>query len=43
MRLLYNYDGMRGFYRGIQPELIKVTPAVGITFCVYEFVLSLLK
>lgn len=30
-------DGMRGFYRGIVPELGKVVPGVGIAFSVYEF------
>ena len=30
-------DGFRGLYRGIVPELLKVTPMVSITFCVYEF------
>jgi len=29
-------DGMRGFYRGIVPELAKVVPGVGIAFSVYE-------
>jgi hypothetical protein len=30
-------DGLRGFYRGIVPELGKVVPGVGIAFSVYEF------
>lgn len=30
-------DGLRGFYRGIVPELAKVVPGVGIAFSVYEF------
>ena len=34
-------DGYRGLYRGIVPELLKVTPMVSITFCVYEFTYDL--
>lgn len=30
-------DGIRGLYRGIVPELLKVIPMVSITFMVYEF------
>lgn len=40
---LWRIEGIRGFYRGISPELIKVTPSVGITFCVYELVLQLMN
>ncbi len=29
-------EGVRGMYRGIVPELLKVCPMVGITFCTYE-------
>lgn len=36
-------DGYRGLYRGIVPELLKVTPMVSITFCVYEFTYDLLN
>ena len=36
-------DGYRGLYRGIVPELLKVTPMVTITFCVYEFTYDLLN
>jgi hypothetical protein len=35
-------DGVRGLYRGIVPELLKVTPMVSITFCIYEFIYDLL-
>jgi solute carrier family 25 phosphate transporter 23/24/25/41 len=35
-------DGIRGLYRGIVPELLKVTPMVSITFCIYEFIYNLL-
>ena len=33
-------DGVRGFYRGIVPELAKVVPGVGIAFSTYEFAKS---
>jgi solute carrier family 25 (mitochondrial phosphate transporter), member 23/24/25/41 len=36
-------DGYRGLYRGIVPEILKVTPMVSITFCVYEFTYDLLN
>jgi solute carrier family 25 (mitochondrial phosphate transporter), member 23/24/25/41 len=40
---LYSKEGIKGFYRGITPELLKVIPAVGITFCVYDMMLKLQK
>lgn len=39
---LWKNEGFRGFYRGLLPEILKVTPAVGITFCMYELALRLL-
>jgi solute carrier family 25 phosphate transporter 23/24/25/41 len=36
-RRVLQRDGLRGFYRGIVPELGKVVPGVGIAFSVYEF------
>lgn len=35
---LIRTEGMRGMYRGIVPELLKVTPMVGITFSVFEYI-----
>jgi solute carrier family 25 (mitochondrial phosphate transporter), member 23/24/25/41 len=35
-------EGLRGLYRGLAPELLKVTPMVGFTFCTYEFMKDLL-
>lgn len=35
-------DGIKGLYRGILPELLKVIPMVSVTFGVYEFVLKAL-
>ncbi|TKY55857.1 Folate transporter 1 [Spatholobus suberectus] len=37
------YEGVRGFYKGIAPNLLKNAPASSITFIVYENVLKLLK
>jgi len=36
-------EGVRGLYRGILPEILKITPMVSITFCVYEWVLDLIE
>lgn len=37
------FEGLRGFYRGITPNLLKNVPAASITFVVYENVLNVLK
>lgn len=34
--ILYN-EGIRGLYRGITPNFIKVLPAVSISYIVYEY------
>jgi len=34
---------MYGFYKGILPNLLRVTPACCITFLVYEKIISLLS
>lgn len=39
---IFKAGGIRGMYRGIVPEILKVTPMVGITFSVYEFVADIL-
>jgi hypothetical protein len=39
---VFRTEGVRGLYRGILPELLKVTPMVGFTFCVYEASMRLL-
>ena len=36
IRSMYKKDGMKGFYRGITPEILKVVPMVGTMFTVYE-------
>nr|AKN21596.1 slc25a-28 [Schmidtea mediterranea] len=33
---LWKYEGIYGFYKGLLPSLIRVTPASGIVFVVYE-------
>ncbi|KAF3638486.1 Folate transporter 1, chloroplastic [Capsicum annuum] len=37
------FEGLRGFYRGITPNMLKNIPAASISFIVYENVLNLLK
>ncbi|PHT91281.1 hypothetical protein T459_06394 [Capsicum annuum] len=37
------FEGLRGFYRGITPNMLKNIPAASIAFIVYENVLNLLK
>ena len=38
MQNIYRQGGMKGFYRGIVPELLKVCPMVALTFSSYEIV-----
>jgi len=33
---IFKAEGFKGLYRGILPELLKVTPMVGLTFMTYE-------
>jgi solute carrier family 25 folate transporter 32 len=33
---IYGHDGIRGFYRGLLPQLMKTAPASAITFACYE-------
>ena len=37
IRTLLKKDGIKGFYRGITPEIMKVGPMVATMFTVYEF------
>ncbi|XP_054721082.1 mitochondrial folate transporter/carrier-like isoform X2 [Uloborus diversus] len=32
----WRYEGVKGYYKGLVPNLLKVTPATAITFVVYE-------
>ncbi|XP_021646292.2 folate transporter 1, chloroplastic isoform X2 [Hevea brasiliensis] len=43
MKETARFEGFRGFYKGITPNLLKNVPAASITFIVYENVLKLLK
>jgi len=36
-------EGVRGFYKGLGPALLRVMPQSAITLVVYENLLSLLK
>uniref|UniRef100_T1JCV8 Solute carrier family 25 member 32 n=1 Tax=Strigamia maritima TaxID=126957 RepID=T1JCV8_STRMM len=38
----WRFEGWRGFYKGIVPNLLKVTPATAITFLIYENVIAIL-
>ncbi len=33
---IWKYEGVRGLYRGLLPNIIKVVPAVSISYVVYE-------
>lgn len=35
-RTTYRAEGLRGFYKGITPNMLKVAPAVSISYVVYE-------
>ncbi|KAL6636959.1 hypothetical protein ACP70R_024531 [Stipagrostis hirtigluma subsp. patula] len=43
MKETANYEGVRGFYRGITSNLLKNLPAASLTFVVYENVIKLFK
>lgn len=42
-RMIFAQNGVRGFYRGLAPEIMKVCPMVAITFCSYELVKDTLE
>lgn len=42
IRRTYRLERLRGFYKGLLPNLIRVTPATGLTFVVYEKVVQFL-
>lgn len=33
---IYREEGLRGYYRGLAPNFLKVAPAVSISYVVYE-------
>lgn len=37
-RMIFREHGLRGFYLGLKPDLIRVVPSNAITFVVYELV-----
>ena len=37
---VYRYEGAKGFYKGLVPNLLRVTPACCITFVVYEYLIT---
>ncbi|CAL8094485.1 unnamed protein product [Calicophoron daubneyi] len=43
IRVLWRGEGVRGFYKGLVPNLLRVTPACAITFLVYEYTLDFLR
>ncbi|XP_038718857.1 folate transporter 1, chloroplastic isoform X2 [Tripterygium wilfordii] len=43
MKQTARFEGIRGFYKGIVPNLLKNAPASSITFIVYENVMKLLR
>lgn len=36
LKRIWNNEGLRGLYRGLLPNIIKVVPAVSISYVVYE-------
>ncbi len=36
IRSVWRQDGIRGFYRGLGPNLLRVVPSTCVTFLVYE-------
>ncbi|OWF34946.1 mitochondrial folate transporter/carrier-like isoform X2 [Mizuhopecten yessoensis] len=40
IRQIFRHEGWRGFYKGLFPSLLRVTPACCITFVVYENFIS---
>ena len=35
-RRTFQHEGLRGFYKGLFPNLLKVVPSASITYMVYE-------
>jgi len=42
LKTILKHEGPRGLYRGLLPELLKVTPMVGCTFTTYELMKDVL-
>eukprot|EP01027_Heterolobosea_sp_BB2_P010754 GEZU01015745.1.p1 GENE.GEZU01015745.1~~GEZU01015745.1.p1 ORF type:complete len:263 (+),score=45.27 GEZU01015745.1:177-965(+) len=43
VKTIYREEGIRSFYKGLTPTLLRVTPAAAVTFCTYEIMLRFLK
>ena len=43
IRLIFVNEGIAGFFKGVVPNVIRMAPAAGITFMVYEEVKSILQ
>ena len=43
IRLIFINEGIAGFFKGVVPNVIRMAPAAGITFMVYEEVKSTLQ
>ena len=39
---IYRLEGVKGFYKGLAPNLIKIFPTSGLFFLAYELTLSAL-
>jgi solute carrier family 25 phosphate transporter 23/24/25/41 len=39
---MWRDEGIRGFYRGMIPNYLKVVPSISITFLVYEWMKTVL-
>jgi hypothetical protein len=37
---IFENEGLKGFYRGLSAELLKVTPMITVTFFVYEIIID---
>ncbi|CAH3186434.1 unnamed protein product [Porites lobata] len=42
IRKTFRYEGVRGFYKGLVPNVLRVTSACALTFVVYENVIHFL-
>ena len=42
-RRTFQQEGMLGFYKGLAPNLIRIAPAAGVTFLVYENIAAKLR
>ena len=40
---MYKIEGMRAFYKGLTPLVIKIFPSSGVFFLAYEYTISMLE